>query len=60
MLLANGEGQTAAQFQYKGVSHGKIFNSHAKPRRALFSTYEPLSNYEARFNATARILEEQE
>ena len=60
MSLANGEGQAAAQFQYKGVNHGKIFNSHVKPHKALFSTYEPLSNYEARFNATARILEEQE
>ena len=47
-------------YQYQGMNHNKKFNSIVKPHRALFSTYEPLSNYEARYNATTRIIQEEE
>ena len=59
MKLANGSANRDL-YQYTGMKHNKNFISMVKPHRTLFSTYEPLSNFEARYNATARILHEQE
>ena len=56
MNLANGNSRT--DFTYTGLKHGKNFIGVVKPHRALFSTYEPLSNYEARYNAAQQIIQE--
>lgn len=58
MKMANGA--TRPDYQYNGLKHNKCFVSIVKPHRGLFSTYEPLSNFEARYNATAKIIQEQE
>ena len=58
MSLANSN--TRQEFSYTGLKHSKNFIGVVKPHRALFSTYEPLNSYEARYNAAQKIIQEQE
>ena len=56
MSLANSN--TRQEFSYTGLKHSKNFIGVVKPHRALFSTYEPLNSYEARYNAAQKIIQE--
>lgn len=44
------------EYNYDGMKHGSHFISTIKPKKNLFSTFEPINNYESRYMALVNEL----
>lgn len=46
----------AFDFKYDGMKHKSLFSQYVKPKRQLFSTFEPVNIFESRYNAVVQNL----
>ena len=49
-------GYAPGQSQFTGIQHKKRFSNYVKPKKQLFSTYEPINNFESRYTAIIKTL----